>query len=279
MIRKGNIYDVVFKAYNIQEKALNKATKNTIQSYIRRHLKKEYGNNVKWENLSQLEKDRFVYIIIYNSMFQLYSCFMTSPQNAKKYIQKKINETLIGASENIKKYNDDLAIIYKHYYNEADSEEDKKKAYTEFAQNMNNLFGEGFAPLYEKWIEQNKGREPDEHGNETTLRIIDYVKSYQSGDYLPDNSSVSPSEIDHFVIEIICHYLSKNIDINLPLIRESLEFIKNHPREDSEPFLLEYDPDLPQSKEEQNKIIENNKMYMYYRNMLEDKSNFYKKKE
>lgn len=258
MAKKETVYDVAFEVYELTKADVN--TKHTIRKYIRENLKKTFQGK-EWTELSELEKDRFIFIIIRDKMINNYM------DKAKRYrlnrkIDKILNERLIRADIEIEKYNDMMSKIYDVYYKESDTDIEKMEAYKQFCNDLSDVNKFISIPTYDEWVIGAK-------------RIYDYVMDFTSQTHMESNSEYRPatqSQIDHVIIKMILKIISDklNMCVNISKIDECLSFLNNFQVEDFEELLHEYNPKLNLTKDEQNSIIEENKKYMIYKKMLED---------
>ena len=111
-------------------------------------------------------------------------------------------------------------------------------------------------------------------------RPFDYIESFQHDpiQYSDMKDYPSQSEIDHVIIQLLLKIVqeSANIKIDLPLIIETLTFLKNFETNDYDSLLNKYDPNIDIPKEEQDKLIDCNRQYILYKQKL-DTLDFIKK--
>jgi len=278
MAKKETVYCVAFEIYEVMQ--AEKSKQDKMRKYIRENLNKRFPDKT-WFDLSALEKNHFILIEIKDKFISDYIDISKQKRiNAK--IDKLISESMLQADMEIKEYNEKISNVYKSYYNEVDSDEDKKGAYEQFCNDLANINELVPIPTYEQWIHANESHNAIKKTPHRDFGIYDYLMSYINENHPHANldyyNPVSQAQVDHVLLQTIVSILKveNNIKIDIPLIKECLEFTNNFYIEDFEEFLTKYDPSLPLSKKEQDEIIEQNKKYITYKNMLE-KAEFYKK--
>jgi len=273
MAKKETVHDRVFEIYDLKK---DKGKHGKIRKFIARCLKAEFpeknwGSLPKdWDALSDLDKARFLNIVIKDKMLEKY-VDSGKRKRIDANIDKYLNDTMYQADIEIKQYNENILNIHKKHYEESDSHSDKKIAYDQFRQDLSAINKLISMPSYDEWIERNK------------------IKPFSIYDYCMDDlhemhrkmetepKSATQSEINDKILKTIMRILSTefNYEIDVSRIKEAISYTKDFHKEDFEDLLIEYNPDLPLNKDEQNDIIESNKKYMTYSKMLRD-LDFYK---
>lgn len=266
---KDSIYDAVFEVYELRYKTLKE--KDTVRRFIKRAFKKSFKDRTDWSALSQYEKNYFIYIIIKDTMLARYVKPIKQSVKIRQKINNFLSETLFLADNQQAKYNETMSEIHTIYYQDSNSKNEQRKKYKEFCDTLSSINDKVPIPAFEEWLSENASK---------PLRIYDYIMSFYreiEEQYFAGNTpSCSQAEVDHVLLQILVKIVAKehDIEINTSLIEECLSYLNNYHIQDFEPFLAEYDPALPLSKEKQHEIIKGNKKYMHYKTML-DNLNFY----
>ena len=277
MAKKETVYDVAFKIYEIPEDtgSDNIYNKERMRYHIRELLKKKYPDKTRqetWANFSSMEKDCFVYIDIRNIMLKY--VHRTHRDHMEAKLDNLLRQSMLHAAEEIDEYNNNMLDLYKRYYNDDISLTEKHSRYKLFCQSLLSKDKTFPIPDYDTWVEENK---------DYALTIHDYLSRHDEhvaivAKQQPTYQGNLQSDIDHLLIQIIVKILSDkfNVEIDIPHIKECLEFVNDFPIEPNEPLQSEINADLTIPEDEQNIIIENNKKFVTYKNRLADLDYFYK---
>lgn len=281
MAKKETMYDIIFDIYELKDDSIQK--KEKYRKLIKRRFEKLFHWK-NWEELSQTEKNTFVYIDLKEDMFHHYVTENTKQKRIAKKIDEKLREIL--CPEYLMEHNRKNANMFRtDYYKPEDSDTPKRKAYAEFCRDLSAINSRVPIPGFDEWIQQNERARASEQGR--GLRIYDYVMDfyYNPGSQNAESKNkVSQTEVDHVVVEILKKKIEEElgIEINIPKIQECLSFIKNNEFEEFEEMPTEYDssPETEKniSKEEQQKYIEDSNRYFMYLEMLRNLE-FVEKKE
>ena len=270
-MNKKDIYTIFYELYEIEDKQDLGEDKNksTIRRLISRHLKKEYPGKT-WDKLSPLEQQRFTHIVMKQPFFDYYIQDPTKQKRIEKKIQKELNESFLDVNMRLKEQHERNEKIMKQYYVKEDTEQKKREAYKQLCEDYKAIIKEGNPQTYEEWTKK-------------PLRLYDYEMSKRlevAQESLQEEKSVPQKEINNTIIRTILKIFKSEfgIDINIQLITDCLTFLDNYEHGEFDELLIEYDPTLSISKEEQKEIISTNWQYQQYRKIL-DELNFYTKKE
>lgn len=270
------IYTTIYKLYEIsnEQGRYNQRGENTHKSTIRqmvnRYLKKEYPGKT-WNELSPLEQMRFTHIVMKQPLFSYHVQDPAKQKKIEKKIQKEISATFLETDIELKKQNEKNLKIMKQYYVESDTEQEKRESYKQFREDYENIIKVGTPPTYEEWTK-------------TPLRLYDYIESQRMEDDLElihEEKPVPQEKINDTIIKTILKIFKVEfkIEIDMQRITDCLTFLHNYERGDEfGTQIIDYDPTLPLSKEEQQKIFNMNREYQRYTMML-DNLDFYKKEK
>lgn len=264
-MNKKEIYTTIYNLYELN----GIPKKPSLRRLIRRHLEEEYPGK-SWNELTLLEQHTFTHILIKEPIFTRY--IHNEPYKIKKIeqkIQRESRAMFLDADAKLKEQNEKNEKIMKQYYVESDTEQEKKEAYKQFAEDYKASIFWGTLPTYEEWTKR-------------PLRLYDYImeKIHES-----DQESITKekTELHEKINDAIIKTLIKIIEdehkikIDLQLITDCITFLDNYDCGDAfGQLLVEYDPTLPLSKEEQKEIISINRECQRYNEML-DRLKFYKK--
>lgn len=205
-----------FGAYNIGP---------TFRRTINRHIEnafKEQGK-IKWEQLTEQEKDMFLYVFEKDKLFE-----MARTSNAKKEkINEKIKDSWLLESNDIKLHNKKESDYDKQFYDEKQTEEQKKTAY----KGLVKAFGkydirDVSIPTYDEWVKEHH-----------TIR--EYCKYYEEmliAEDVYDAKQVEESRVDHVLFRTLMKYINEDlfgeVEIDTDMIRRALTFIDGFPVED-----------------------------------------------
>lgn len=281
MLKKETMYSVIFAVYGlnrkgdtVEERKKVKQDKETYRKLIRRRFEKLFPGK-SWDDLSQSEKDVFVYVDIKEDILERY----VGDKHKKETITRKIDEKLktilnerLLVEHNRKKYNK----FRTDYYKPEDSDTPKRKAYDKFCEDLTDINCHVPIPSYNEWIQWNE-KAISESG--TPLRIYDCLNDFYYNSGLENTqvkNNVSQAEVDHVVVEILKNIIEEEwgIEINIPKIRECLTFVKNNEFDEYEEIPDEYNSFLETekniSKEEQERYIAEKTKYYMYMEMLKN---------
>ena len=262
----------IFEVYEIREKNDNK--KHVMREHIRKKFETTYMDK-KWEDiedvwseLSEFERNRFIYIIIRAEMLENHVDPSKRSRISSK-LDRFINENMLKTENAVHEYNENLSEVFKIYYCDTDSRQEMERKYQMFCSVLKAYNASIPIPSYEEWIERNKIK---------AIRVFDYCQSYfdekNQESFYEEKIAVSQAEIDNVTLRTLMKALKIKIDTQA--IEEAISYIKNYPVEEFDKLLVEYDEDLPISKERQEEKIKANLKYMYYKERLE-KLDFVKK--
>ena len=290
-MRKKEEYRVIFNTYELNNET-NK--KHKLRKYIRENLKREFPEK-EWSELSTLEKDRFVYITIRENMTK------DMDESKRNRIIRKIdgmlNKTLFHADTELEKHNAKVSKAFEIYYNDFDTDDEKKKAYEWFCRDL-KAYNEAIPiPNFDEWVEENKLALKKSNPSHSK-RIFDYYMDFENEQYKKFHSEYRPatqSQIDSVILKIILKKLNTihnvilktilyntkidvdkdklnalNINLDEDKIYECISFLNNYEPEPFDEHLREHNSELDLTEDEQNAIIENGRKYMVYKKMFED---------
>ena len=238
------IYTEIFQFYHVINIA--DAAKRAMRKVIRTRL-----NSRVWENLTAIEKAEFKLITMKDYMLNY------TPERkkaeVKKNIENELKKTLLQANLALKSHNDEVELLFKQFYDENATEEEKRASYKELCDLIPKYAPTTTIPTYDDWIKQ-------------PLRLYDYKQSELNNrdqtDSLQDYSceTVSQEKIDHYVLECIRKILEDkdHIIIDVDSIHHCLEVTQDIDLIENELLLSDTDKVLPMSEEEQKKAIQNN---------------------
>lgn len=265
-MNKKEIYTTIYNLYELN----GISNKASLRRLISRHFKAEYPGK-SWNELTLLEQHTFTHILIKEPIFT--NCFGKNDSCKKKRIEQKIQREsramFLDADAKLKEQNEINEKKMKQYYVESDTEQEKKEAYKQFAEDYKAIIYWGTVPTYEEWTKR-------------PLRLYDYIeeKIHES-----DQESITEkkNELHEKINDAIIRTLIKIIEdehkikIDLQLITDCITFLDNYDCGDAfGQLLVEYDPTLPLSKERQKEMISMNREFQRYNEML-DGLKFYKK--
>lgn len=239
-------------------KTLYKGQKQNIEKWTNRRFIKAF-NGKEWESLNEIEKTKFVCIDIREDLLEKY----IDPSYHKR-IRGKIDNYIGDTFTEMNLFNarnKAMANMHKVYYEKNATEQEQKSNFNHFVKNLHLINDKIPIPTFEEWIEQNE---------KTPRRIYDYYMDFVHQPYNkpnnPDEEPVTQQEIDHVILETLMKVIEKQngVRIDTEKIKSCLYFLKNYNIDDTEPLQLSYEPDSPLSREQQDKIIENNKTYINY---------------
>lgn len=266
------IYKDIFEVYEIKEKNDNR--KRVMRGDIRKQFEATYtdrkGEDIEnaWSELTDFERNRFIYIIIRATMLDKYvDASRHTTINSK--LDRFINKNMLKTENAVHEYNENLSEVFKIYYCKTDSRQEMERKYQMFCSVLKTYNASVPIPSYEEWIERNKIK---------AIRVFDYCQSYfdekNQESFCEEKIAVSQAEIDNITLWTLMKALK--IEIDTQAIEEAISYVKNYPVEEFDKLLVEYDEDLPISKEKQEEKIKANLKYMYYKERLE-KLDFVKK--
>lgn len=252
------IYDLTYK---------DKKFKRKVHNLIDRKLEK--FTTKQWDELTEIEKDRFAYVIIKEDMLKRYVTDDYARSKVLKKIDNYVNEMLNCADYALQLHNISVSKMFIEYCKEDDPEEKKIKAYEVFCSDFREINSEYPLPTKKEWISR-------------PLRIYDYLMNEdeeRNASFDPTELYVTREEKNDEIIKVIIKIISEQlkISIDVPLIEKCLLSQKRYNKchSEKEELLREYDPSLPISKEEQIEIISNNREIFKHLKMLKE-LNFYK---
>lgn len=265
MAKKETVHDIVFKVYGLKNADDDK--KDAIRKYIKRQLKKEHSYD--WEEFNSIEKDTFIYITIRQTMLERYVTDEGKRKKINQSIDNYLNETLLDSIKPLKTYNSKIDALFENHFDSTDCESVMKQKYIHLCNTINKYNPMVPKPSFEEW-------------KRFPCRPFDYIESFQHDptQYSDTKDYPSQAEIDHVIIRLLLKIVQEkaNIEIDVPLIIETLTFLKNFETNNYDSLLNEYDPTINIPKEEQDKLIHYNRQYILYKQML-DNLDFIKKKD
>lgn len=258
MSKIETVHDVVFKVYDL--KFASKDIKDKIRKYINRQLETEYRKS--WAELSSVEKDTFIYITIRQKMLTRY-VDASKKNKINQSIDTYLKKTFLDSDSAVRKFNSIREPIYQNYFDMSDDDSTKKEKYALLCNTIRNFNPQTPIPTYEEWINY-------------PLRPYDYIASFEN-EPLHVNSEIdypSQAEIDHVILQVILTIFKEQFqkDIDIPLIKECLTYLKNCDIDSYDTLLTDYDPNINLPKEEQEQIIQATRKYFTYKKMLDDLS-------
>lgn len=258
-----SLHDKVFRIYDLERADSTK--KDAIRHYLDRKIK-----NVSpyiWENFNSVEKDIFIYITIRPRMLGHYITDENKIKKINRSIENYLKETHLDAHKPLKTYNANINALRENHYDSTDSESELLQKYKHLCNSINNYNPMVPKPTFEEW-------------KSFPRRPFDYIESFQHDpiQYSDTKDYPSQSEIDHVIIQLLLKIVQEkaNIKIDVPLIIETLTFLKNFETNNYDSLLNEYDPNIDIPKEEQDRLIDYNRQYILYKQML-DNLDFIKK--
>lgn len=276
-------YEKIFSVYEIKWGYNDQQKRDTAQKYLKRILIESYPDR-KWDDLSELEKELFIYIQIAGYMFK--KCV---PAHKKKRIREKIKAHVSGVWLNAA--NDiyrEKSLRSRYFYDKpafdamADDNKKakaKKDAYKQFTEAMREFSPDTPVPSLEEWAADNE--EAPKNINDYELR---HILSHEAVEPTPvkTESKASQADIDHVLLMTIVKILreQKIAYIDVEKIERCLTFINTFHECPIHPLMLQYDPDLEtgrggnlkMTKEEQEECIKRCQDYLRYMGMLDNLS-------
>ena len=148
MAKKETVYDVVFALYDLTYSTESK--KNKMRKYINRHLEKENGQWCKWDKLTLIQKDTFIYVTLRQGMFDKY---VDSSKRAKisAVIDSYIKKAFLDSSKNVQKHNSLIAPIFEDYSCSSDTDSMKEEKYNLLRTVIQNFNPHVPIPSFEEW--------------------------------------------------------------------------------------------------------------------------------
>lgn len=233
------IYTEIFKFYHVQN--MDDTTKRAMRKMIKNRLK-----NRKWENLSDIEKNEFKLVTMKDYLLNY------TPERYRievgKNIETELKTTLLRANKALKAHNEEIAILYKQFFDETATEEENYNSYKELCANIPKYAPTASIPSFEEWKEH-------------PLTLYDYKQSEIFNGFQNDNSKyVTPEKIDHYIVKCLKKIIEDelNITINVDSIRQCLENIQDIDLIENEPLQTEIDKTSPLSEEIQKQLKQNN---------------------
>lgn len=255
MAKRKELYEKAFKIYELNNKTDNQ--EHTIRNYIKKKLKKVY--NKEWDKLTQLEQERFLYVIIRQDMLDRYV-----PEGNHKKINKKIDkylsDSLLIEKKLIEEFNQTNDDIRTNYDLSNQTDEAKKERYNHFCNSLNKKSPNTTPPSFNEWCKN-------------PISAYSYLNSMYSEERTSQSSyNVSESEVDHVIIKTLVKALrdKQNIDIDVDLIKECLQYKNDFCTFDPfDPIQTEVDPNINMPKDKQETIINENLEYFRHMRILE----------
>lgn len=276
-------YKRIFSVYEIKWGYNKDKEKDTAQKYLKRTLEKQFPGR-KWNELSELEKELFIYFYITDYMIK--KCV---PANKQERIKEKIEAHVSGVYLNAANaiYRE-KTLRSRYFYDKpafdaiADDNEKakaKKDAYKQFTKALQKVSPDTPVPSLEEWATDNE---------EAPKNIKDYelrhILSHEAVEPEPIKTEpkASQADIDHVLLMTIVKILreQKIADIDVEKIEKCLTFINAFHECPIHPLMLRYDADLEtgkggnlkMTKEEQEEYIKRCQDYLYYMGMLDNLS-------
>lgn len=280
MAKEETMYDVIFPVYELDRDS--KQAKEKYRKLLRGRFEDKFPGK-GWDDISQEEKDVFVFVDIREDMFEHYVKDITVQKRVSGRIDEKLR-TIFDQRKSVE-HNRRIDIMFRtDYYKPEDSDTPKRKAYAKFCKDLSGINGYVPIPEYDEWVQWN---ERSIKGRGTPLRIYDCIKDYYdslNAEHSGIKNAVSQPEIDHVVLEILKERIEKKLgfEINIPKIRECLTFIKNHEFDEFEHVPAKAGSELEGGENagtgERRKEMEDNARYIMYEEMLK-KLDFVTEKE
>jgi len=261
MASRKNIFKEIFEVYELGNETDNKL--HNVRYYIRKKFEATYLDK-EWLELTEYEKNRFIYITIRTDMFERY-IDVSKHNRLNIKLDRFIDKNFLDTDVVIHEYNDNLSEVFSVFYCQNDTADKMKGNYEKFCSVLSEYNAKVLAPTYDEWLELNQI---------APMRVYDYCKSYYADNEAMGGSKkyiASQAEVDHVTLQTLLKLMEKKFDIkvDIDLIDESITYIKNYQIEEDEQLLVEYDSSLNISKEEQEEIIKADQKYMYYKKKLE----------
>lgn len=309
MNKKEGLPTAVFELYEVKtHNADQQKNGSALRKYLNRQFKQEYPEK-QWDELTDVEKDVFLYVTIQDKMLNNYTVkngAKPDPQLSRK-IKKAAREKLLltnQAYEDIKSQEEEQEDKRFKTYGEAEYFSDLKKyrlklekAYEEFKENWKEVINDEYpVPEFNKWFQDSANYiQRTKEGNTElrnvnqlpsgpyflpqelrSLRIHDYVMKLKAEQEEQERSSrfdSSGEAINYilFVLRILSNIVEDvcNIEIDYDKINEIFHFASSLEQEAGE--------ELSQEEIEKRVKISTNKDKIY-KSWLKDISNFYTKK-
>ena len=245
------IYTELFHYYSISR---NNDTKNRrIRKVIRTRFAKEHSGK-EWEDLTELEKQRFKLITMKDYLLQ----FSNYPETVSKKIDDELENTLFKANEAIVEHNNYIHILRKQFFEPSASEDEQRKAYELFCEMLHQYFPKEVPQTFEEW-----------KNNPLTLYDIMMDSSNPSNPIYEPNDDYEPqyisqAQVDHVVLECVLKLLKDEFKytIDVESIKHCLNMTLDIDSLNSDSMQTEIDPSSENTIEEQQKIIDTNQDIM-----------------
>lgn len=245
---------------------LNKTDEYNVKSNIRRRVNQIFGEQA-WENISQIEKDHFIYI----DMKKYLMNFVT--EENKDRIEKKIANNLKAPKIVQSMIDHNNSVSLEPYFNKGDSEEKKRKAFEHYKEDY-SIYNNKKDPdiTYEEWSQRPSIRPYDLY-QQAVLESYEETEQENSINYPIRDAAFTESEINRYTINTICDVLQKKLGITIDVesIRDCVTYIHDYDlvHDSADSFQLEYDPKSSIGKKEQEKIINADRKYATCRYRLD----------
>lgn len=290
---KGNVdYDTIFELYGIMRSSYSdsemRALRLTITRRFKKYLEKRNCQHLKWEDLSQQDKDYFICFEIDDYMIERAKSKL-SPDRIKKNIKEYMFNNIAQGEKYIEGKNNKIDVLHKKdYFDENSSDKKKKEAYKQFCDDWRKLTFQP-VPSYKTFL-----KNPD-------LSIYDYLMSMKFGDLGYDVETYR-QEMNETILNIVVDVLSKSLGLKIDYdsIQESIESTLSHSDDDIlelmqtfefEPFTFSKDEyinnvikgregeyseeDIEDLKQQYEGVKKRLMEYFYHMNRLRDLKNFY----
>lgn len=253
---KNSVHQSVLAVYHLQKPLGTSYTETKslfekIRAYINLKLKKTYPNR-KWQELTKIEQDTFIYVTIRKDMLDRY-IDLSKHDKITKELDAYVESTLLKEQALIRSHNINVENAFKRYNLNSMTENEKKKEYQEFYNNFRQINKAIPIPSYDEWLSDNQ---------KYPMRIYDYIMD-ESNEFMKENADVyyaSDSEIDHIILLTLLDEFKKrfNIQIDIKEIENCLNTVKNYEYPEWDGITTEVDSSLPISTAEQEEIIRRN---------------------
>lgn len=282
-------YEKIFSVYEIKWGYNDKKKRDTAKTYLKRTLEKYYPGR-KWDELSEPEKELFIYVHIEEYMIK--KCVPAhKEERIREKIKAHVSDVWLKAANDIYREKSQRS---RYFYDKpafdaiADDKKkakEKEKAYKQFTEAMQKVSPDTPVPSLEEWAADNE--EAPKNINDYELR---HILSHEAIEPEPikTESKASQADIDHVLLMTIVKILreQKIADIYVEKIERCLTFINTFHECPIHPLMLQYDPDLEtgrggnlkMTKEEQEECIKRCRDYLCYMGMLDNLS-FYETPE
>lgn len=264
MAKRQIDYDLFIKEYELG--GITESQKESMKRQIRRKLSEVHGEK-SWEELSQIEKNFFLYLDMQNYLLELLPKGAIRDRIANK-IKRKLQP--IKVEQIMRDHND--AVSLTPYFVEGDSEVKKKEAFERYKLDYYSYNKKDPDETYEEWS-QSPSIRPYDLYQQAVLKSFEEAEQENNIDYPVRDDAFTTSEITRYTINIICDVLQKKLGITIDTesLKDCVTFVHEYElgHDSSTSLQLEYDPDSSVGKIEQEKTINADRKYATCRYRLD----------